>query len=69
MKMIDYKKFPEYYKKYLWSGKHKLFGYPPDSFPEFRWIASLEKRFAWVVSNYSVNPFSAVMKKKLCKIN
>ena len=55
VKMIDYKKFPEYYKKYFWSGKHKLFGYPPDSFPEFRWIASLEKRFAWVVSNYSVN--------------
>lgn len=53
--MIDYSKFPEYYKKYVWSGKHKLFGYPPDAFPEFRWIASLENRFAWVVRNYSKN--------------
>lgn len=53
--MIDYSKFPEYYKNYVWSGKHKLFGYPPDTFPEFRWIASLEHRFAWVVRNYSEN--------------
>jgi hypothetical protein len=53
--MIDYSKFTEYYMSYNWSGKHKLFGYPPDTFPEFRWIASLEMRFAWVVSNYSSN--------------
>lgn len=53
--MIDYNKFPEYYMSYVWSGKHKLFGYPPDTFPEFRWIASLEKRFAWVVSNFAAN--------------
>jgi hypothetical protein len=53
--MIDFKKFPEYYKNYDWSGKHKLFGYPPDAFPEFRWIASLENRFGWVVHNYSAN--------------
>lgn len=53
--MIDFRKFPEYYKNYVWSGKHKLFGYPPDAFPEFHWIASLENRFAWVVCNYSVN--------------
>jgi hypothetical protein len=53
--MIDYNKFPEYYKEYSWSGKHTLFGYPADAFPEFRWIASLEGRFAWVVANYSVN--------------
>jgi hypothetical protein len=53
--MIDYSKFPEYYKNYVWSGKHKLFGYPPDAFPEFLWIASLENRFAWVVRNYSAN--------------
>jgi hypothetical protein len=52
---FDYVKLPEYYKNYRWSGKHKLFGYPPDTFPEFLWIASLEKRFAWVVSNYSAN--------------
>jgi hypothetical protein len=53
--MIDYSKFPQYYKNYIWSGKHKLFGYPPDAFPEFFWIASLENRFAWVVRNYSAN--------------
>lgn len=53
--MINYDKFPEYYKRYFWFGKHKLFGYPSDSFPEFRWIASLEERFAWVVVNYSEN--------------
>jgi hypothetical protein len=52
---MNYNKFPEYYKNYAGSGKHKLFGYPPDAFPEFRWIASLEKRFGWVVSNYSSN--------------
>lgn len=53
--MIDYSKFPEYYMKYVWSGKHALFGYPPDSFPEFHWIASLEKRFQWVARNYAKN--------------
>ncbi len=53
--MIDYSKFPEFYKNYAWSGKHKLFGYPSDSFPEFHWIASLEKRFAWVVINFGTN--------------
>src|SRR3990172_4894502 len=53
--MIEYEKFPGYYMNYLWSGKHKLFGYPPDSFPEFNWIASLEKRFQWVVKNYAAN--------------
>ena len=52
---MDYSRFPEYYRNYVWSGKHTLFGYPPDSFPQFRWIASLEKRFTWVVSNYSTN--------------
>ncbi|MBI4643947.1 MAG: hypothetical protein HY790_11505 [Deltaproteobacteria bacterium] len=53
--MIDLRKFPEYYKNYVWSGKHKLFRYPPDAFPEFRWIACLENRFAWVVRNYAEN--------------
>jgi hypothetical protein len=53
--MLDYRRIPEYYKNYVWSGKHKLFGYPQDDFPEFLWISSLEKRFAWVVGNYSKN--------------
>lgn len=53
--MIDYDNFPEYYMSYAWSGKHTLYGYPPDSFPEFNWIASLEKRFQWVAKNYAAN--------------
>jgi hypothetical protein len=53
--MMDYRKFPDYYRNYSWSKKHKLFGYPPDAFPEFRWISSLENRFAWVVLNFSEN--------------
>lgn len=32
-----------------------LFGYPPDRFPEFCWISSLENRFEWVVNNISSN--------------
>lgn len=53
--MINYNKFPEYFTNYAWSGKHLLFGYPPDSFPDFNWIASLEKRFQWVARNISEN--------------
>lgn len=53
--VLAYNTLPEYYMTYVWSGKHKLFGYPPDTFPEFLWITSLEKRFAWVVRNYSAN--------------
>lgn len=53
--MIDYSKFPEYFTKYVWSGKHTLYGYPSDTFPDFNWIASLEKRFQWVVENYDIN--------------
>jgi hypothetical protein len=53
--MIDYNRFPEFYKNYAWSGKHTLFGYPPDSFPEFNWIASLEKRFQWVTKKWATN--------------
>jgi hypothetical protein len=43
--------FPDYYKQYFWNGKHKLFGYPSDSYPNFPWIASLEKRFNWLRDN------------------
>ena len=48
---IDIIKFPDYYQKYHWSGKHKLFGYPADSFPTFQWIKSLENRFDWLRKN------------------
>lgn len=48
---MELKFFPDYYKRYSWDGKHKLFGYPPDSYPDFRWISSLEKRFLWLREN------------------
>jgi len=43
--------FPEYYQNYSWEGKHRLFGYPADSYPDFSWIASLEDRFIWLRVN------------------
>lgn len=48
---MELSKFPDYYKQYSWNGKHKLFGYAPDSYPDFPWISSLEKRFAWLCDN------------------
>jgi hypothetical protein len=48
---IELTKFPDYYQQYSWNGKHKLFGYPSDSYPNFPWIASLEKRFNWLRDN------------------
>ncbi|MCX5805307.1 MAG: hypothetical protein NT010_04455 [Proteobacteria bacterium] len=44
-------RFPDYYQQYSWNGKHKLFGYPADSYPDFHWIDSLEKRFIWLRNN------------------
>jgi len=44
-------KFPDYYKQYSWSAKHKLFGYQKDAFPDFKWIKSLEERFLWLSQN------------------
>lgn len=50
--MEDYlNKFPDYYRNYTWEGKHPLFGYPADTFPNFLWIASLENRFIWLCNN------------------
>ena len=46
--------FPEFYQSYRWSNKHHLYGYPADFYPEFSWISSLEKRFAWLVKNAAV---------------
>ena len=48
---MELKKFPDYYQRYSWNGKHKLFGYPSDSYPDFQWIKSLEKRFVWLCNN------------------
>lgn len=44
-------RLPDYYQQYHWNGKHKLFGYPSDSYPDFHWISSLEKRFTWLRNN------------------
>ncbi len=52
MDLIDLTDFPDYYKKYSWNKKHKLFGYPEDKYPTFEWISSLEHRFSWLCSNY-----------------
>lgn len=48
---MELTKFPDYYQQYSWNGKHKLFGYPSDSYPDFHWINSLEERFIWLCNN------------------
>ena len=48
---MELTRFPDYYQQYSWDGKHKLFGYPSDSYPSFPWIDSLEKRFTWLRDN------------------
>ncbi len=52
--------FPRYLGEYCWVDKHKLFGYPADSFPEFTWITSLESRFEWFRLNYGVEETAAI---------
>lgn len=52
---MDITLFPHYYRNYLWDGKHKLFGHPPDRYPEFQWIRSLEHQFL----NFRQGPTSA----------
>lgn len=47
----DLEHLPEYYRDYSWEGKHKLFGYPADTYPNFSWICSLENRFIWLREN------------------
>ena len=56
----DLNNFPEYYRNYCWEGKHKLFGYPADSFPDFSWIESLEKRFIWLRDNCEVRNTASI---------
>lgn len=49
--MDDLTKFPEHFKAYLWEDKHPRHGFPADQFPDFEWIASLERRFDWLRRN------------------
>jgi hypothetical protein len=48
--MIVIARYPQYFREYVWEAKHSLFGYPEDRFPQFRWIAELERRFAWLAT-------------------
>lgn len=50
---MEFERFPGYFKEYRWEGKHHLYGYPADSYPEFQWISSLERRFEWLLENSS----------------
>lgn len=47
--------FSSYLSNYNWGSgkkaKHHLFGYPPDCFPDFAWVNSLENRFQWLKDN------------------
>ncbi|WP_213954612.1 hypothetical protein [Variovorax sp. dw_954] len=58
--MPDIKKFPAYFRSYEWNDKHTLFGYPADAYGEFEWIASLEKRFAWLRRNHAASRTSSL---------
>jgi hypothetical protein len=42
---MDLALLPNYYGNYIGEDKHALFGYPPDRYPEFESIRSLERRF------------------------
>lgn len=57
---MEYENFPDYYQRYVWEGKHKLFGYPSDSYPDFKWIKSLEDRFIWLKENYEINHTASI---------
>ncbi len=46
--MLDLSKLPDYFRSYNWQAKHYLYGYPADSYQEFEWMASLERRFNWL---------------------
>jgi hypothetical protein len=50
--MPDITRFPEYFRGYSWDSKHRLYGYPADTFADFAWINSLECRFKWLKNNH-----------------
>lgn len=49
--MPNLNKFPDYFRAYVWEDKHNLYGYAADSFPDFNWIESLERRYGWLKNN------------------
>jgi len=59
--MPDINDFPRYFREYIWGGlKHRLYGYPEDSYPKYTWISSLEKRFRWMCDNNNQNEPSSI---------
>jgi hypothetical protein len=58
--MNDLANFPERFKAYFWEDKHPRHGYPADQFPNFEWIASLERRFAWLRRNCQTRQTAAI---------
>lgn len=52
--------FPRYFESYNWEDKHSLYGYPADAYPDFSWISSLEKRFAWLRANYAIRQTTSI---------
>jgi hypothetical protein len=58
--MPDPNNFPDYFRHYAWEGKHALYGYPGDQFPEFKWILSLEGRFAWLRLQHGTRPTASI---------
>lgn len=58
--MPPLQKFPDYFRSYRWSDKHSLYGYPPDSYGDFDWIASLERRFQWLRKNHASSVTSSL---------
>jgi len=45
---VDIQDLPAAFQQYRWEKKHALYGFEADCYPNFRWIHSLETRFAWV---------------------
>jgi hypothetical protein len=58
--MPDINKFPKQFEKYSWARKHRLYGYPPDTYPKFLWVRSLETRFHWLRLNHLAEKTTAI---------
>lgn len=59
-RVIDLHKFPDYFRAYSWDAKHELYGYPADTYSQFEWMLSLEKRFGWLKSNYKIKNTASI---------
>jgi len=59
--VLDLQKFPDYFRSYYWQGKHSLYGYPADSYPNFEWMVSLERRFNWLSRHCEIQGIAAIL--------